>query len=73
MKTERRQLFPLSAWFSSALLKADKWSDSGEDPWKKRKVWEIEMFELVLLFGGLTREAMDESNHKQEFNNLKDS
>lgn len=53
-------------------VKADKWSGSGKDPWKKRKVWEIEMFELVLL-GGLTREAMEESDHKQEFNNLKDS
>jgi len=33
----------------------------------------MHVFEFVLLFGGLTREAVEESNRKQEFNNLKAS
>lgn len=28
------------------------------------------MFELVLLFGGLTREVMEDSSHKPQFSNL---
>lgn len=33
----------------------------------------MRMFELIFLFGGLTREVMEEPNHKPEFSNLKAS
>lgn len=37
---------------------------------EKGKIWEMQMFELVLLFGGLMREAMEKPDHKPELNNL---
>lgn len=33
----------------------------------------MQMFELALLSGGLTREAIEESNHKPKFNSLEAS
>lgn len=31
----------------------------------------MQMFALIFLFGALTREVMEECNHKPEFSNLK--
>lgn len=33
----------------------------------------MQMFALIFLFGGLTREVVEECNHKPEFSNLKAS
>lgn len=33
----------------------------------------MQIFESIFLFGGLTREVMEESNHKTEFSNLNTS